>query len=334
MLPRPGCSCSGPFKHPVSRKFPTTFTMKKTTVLLTAASAIVLTGLLVWKTQDVPVSAPSPPAASSNADKHSVIKDRGTALSERLKAAREISTDLTNQELKELIAFLSKPLEKEGSEAELMAMNEVMDQLRVSGMACGEYATALCGLIREPGTHPVVRDYAMQHAVQWMREAKRGQAPAKLDEADRKRLLDCMVSYLQSPVSPLETGFGTALNLIRAFIPEYPKEAAEIFALCSPRILDISSGRESAPLGNRISAIQSMPALPDRAAALSLVREMVGDTKTDSPVRLVTIATLGALGDDADLTILRQIQEDDRNLAYAARSAAARLESTLASSGQ
>lgn len=263
--------------------------------------------------------------------KVSRIQDREKILAERLEAARDISTDLTNQELRELTVFLKKPLDQENAGNDLLAMNQVMDQLRVSGMACGEYAIALCGLIREPETHPVVRDYAMQHAVQWIREAKHGHAAAKIAEEDRRRLLDCMVSYLQTPGSIYETGFGTALNLIRNMQPEYPTDATEMLAVCSPRIIEVSSGRESAPLGNRIAAIQSLPALPDREITLNLVREMVNSPQSDSPVSLVAVATLGALGEQSDLIALRKIQQDDSSLSYAARSAADRLTATLAS---
>lgn len=309
--------------------------MRKSTILITAACAVTLASGIVWRLRPQPVATSrqslSVKEERSVSDKISRVQSRETALSERLKAAREISTDLTNQELKELMAFLAKPLDQENATGDLVAMNQVMDQLRVSGMACGEYATALCGLIREPKTHPIVRDYAMQHAVQWMIEAKHGQSNAKLEEQDRKCLLDCMVSYLQTPASLHETGFGTALNLVRTIESTYPHDATEILALCSPRIISVSSGQEIAPLGNRVAAIQCLPSLPDREVARKLVREMVDTSQPDSAVRLVAVATLGSLGDESDLPTLRRIQQNDDNLSYAARSAAERLTTTLAS---
>jgi hypothetical protein len=310
--------------------------MRKSTIFIAATCAVTLVSGTVWRLrpQPAPTSHHSLPVKEerSVSDKISRIQSRETALSERLRAAREISTDLTNQELRVLMEFLAKPLDQENATGDLVAMNQVMDQIRVSGMACGEYATALCGLIREPKTHPVVRDYAMQHAVQWMVEAKHGQSNAKLEEKDRKRLLDCMVSYLQTPSSLHETGFGTALNLVRTIESTYPQDAREILALCSHRIITVSSGRESAPLGNRVAAIQCLPALPDREVAQKLVREMISTSQSDSPVGLVAVATLGSLGDESDLQTLRRIQQDDDNLSYAARSAAERLTVTLASS--
>jgi hypothetical protein len=305
--------------------------MKKTPVILAAGAALaVAAGTYGWLHRPVPEPLAAP-AASRSSSRVSRIQNVEHALAERLKAAREISTDLTNEELKQFIAFLSKPLDDRTRENELLAINQVMDQLRVSGMACGEYATALCGLIRDPNIDPVVRDYAIQHSIQWIRDAQDEQSPAKVSEEDRKRMLDCIVSFLQQPASLHETGYGTALNVVSTLESGYPEETADIFTLCAPRIGEVAAGRESSPLANRISAIQALPALPDRDEALTLVRSMVADVPTGSPVRLVAIATLGALGDKSDLATLRQIQKDDSRVSYAARSAATRLESSLLS---
>jgi hypothetical protein len=279
----------------------------------------------------------SPTVASSNQSarsRTSRIADTHAALEERLKAAKEISGDLTNEELKQLLASLSKPIDERNRENDLLALNEVMNRLRTTGLACGEYATALCQLIRDAKVHPVVRDYAIQHATQWMRDAAEGQSPLTISEEDRQRLLNCTVAFLQEPASLHETGYGTALNSLRTLEATAPKDVQEIFELCAPRILEVAAGRESAPLSNRVSAIQSLPTLPDRDAALSLVRVMAADTPTGSPVRLVAIATLGELGEQADLTTLRKIQNDDKRVAYAARAAADRLETSLASSSR
>ena len=303
--------------------------MRKSTILLTTASALALTGAVVWQLRPQP--SPSPAAAHSTSSSTRLVRlhDREAALAERLKVAREISDDLTNEELRQLMATLARPLDQRTAEKDLMAFNEIMEQLRVSGMACGEYATALCSLIREEKTHPVVRDYAMQHAVQWIREAKSGHSLARISEDDRRNLLSCIVSYLQVPTSLHETGYGTALNLIRTLANEYPADAAEIFALCAPRISAVASGQESGPLGNRISAIQSLPALPDREQALTLVRNLTTDTPGGSPVRLVAIATLGLLGEESDLATLRRIQTENSDFSYAARAAAARLTANI-----
>ena len=279
-------------------------------------------------------SAPSSPDSSSLPTKSSRIANSEAALAERLKAAREISSDLTNEELKQLLAFLAQPIDERNRENDLLALNEVMNRLRASGMACGEYATALCNLIRDPKTHPVVRDYAIQHAVQWMREAHDGRSPAVITPEDLRLLLDCTIAFLREPTSLHETGYGTALNTLRTLETIAPEDTAEIFEFCAPRIFEVAAGRESAPLANRVSAIQSLPALPDRAAALTLVRGMASDSPTGSPVRLVAIATLGELGEFTDLTTLRQIQKSDSRVAYAARTAADRLEISLLSAGR
>lgn len=302
--------------------------MKKTPVILAAGAALVVAaGTYGWLYRPVPESH-APPAAPRSSSNLSRIQNPERALADRLKAVREISTDLSNEELQQLIAFLSKPLSDRNRENELMAINQVMDQLRVSGMACGEYATALCGLIRNPEIDPIVRDYAIQHAVAWIKEAHDGRAPATVTEEDRKHMLDCIVSFLQQPASLFETGYGTALNVIRSIEPEYPEEVADIFTLCAPRLMEIATGRESSPLSNRIAAIQSLPALPDREQTRTLVRGMVSDSPSSSPVRLVAIGTLGALGDKSDLATLRQIQHADHRVSYAARAAADRLESS------
>ena len=310
--------------------------MKKISITIVL---LLLAALAVWKfshtareLQLAPSSQASsnPPARS----KSSRVSNSETALAERLKAAKEISTELSNEELKQLIAFLSKPVDERNRENDLLAINEVMNRLRTTGLACGEYATALCGLIRDPKVHPVVRDYAIQHAFQWMRDARDGNLAATLTAEDRRRLLDCTVAFLHEPASLHETGYGTALNVLRTLESVYPEEAAAIFEQCEPRIVEVAAGRESAPLANRVSAIQALPALPDRKSALTLVRGMTADVPTGSPVRLVAIATLGELGEQSDVATLRKIQNDDKRVAYAARAAADRLETSLASSSR
>lgn len=303
--------------------------MKKTLPILTMVTALAVGGGFYGWFYRSSSETSVPAEASQDSKKFSRITDSEIALAERVKAAREISTDLTSEEMKELIAFLSKPIDDHNREREFLAINQVMDQLRASGMANGEYATALCGLIRNPSTHPVVRDYSIQHAIQWIREAKNGRAPAQVSEEDRKHMLDCIVSFMQEPTSLNETGYGTALNIIRSLENSYPEETAEIYTLCAPRIVEVAAGKESAPLANRISAIQALTAIPKSTETLSLVRGMVVDAPTGSPVRLVAIAALGTLGDKSDLATLRKLEKDDSRVSYAARSAASHLESTL-----
>ena len=295
--------------------------------------------VIVWQSfrsdRKLPL-APSTQAlpAYASRSKSARIADSEAALAGRLKAAKEISTDLTNGELKSLIDFLTKPIDERNRESDLLAINEVMNSLRVTGIACGEYATALCRLIRDPNVHPVVRDYAIQHAIQWMRDANNGSFPAVMASEDRRRLLDCMVSFLHEPASLHETGYGTALNVLRTLESTYPEDAAAIFEQCAPRIMEVAAGSESAPLANRVSAIQTLPALPDREAALTLVRGMVAEVPIGSPVRLVAIATLGEIGEQSDLTTLKQLQTTDHRITYAARAAFTRLEASLLSSSR
>lgn len=310
--------------------------MKKFSILF---ALLLLTALAVWRfarTDRELQLAPTTQASASQASpsKSARVANSEAALAERLKAAKEISTDLTNEELKQLMEFLTKPIDERNRENDLLAINEVMNRLRVTGMACGEYATALCRLIRDPNVHPVVRDYAIQHAIQWMRDAHDGRLPATLAPEDRRRMLDCTVAFLHEPVSLHETGYGTALNVLRTLESSYPEEAAAIFEQCEPRIVEVAAGRESAPLANRVSAIQTLPALPDREAALTLIRSMVAEVPTGSPVRLVAIATLGELGEQSDLATLRQLQTSDRRVTYAARAAATRLEASLLSASR
>jgi hypothetical protein len=324
--PQPFFQLPPPFPAPMKK-------LSLTLALLTLAG-----GVAWWSTrtdrelQLAPstVASSNPPARS----KPSRVANSEAALAERLKAAKEISTNLTNEELKQLIAFLSKPVDERNRENDLLAINEVMNRLRTTGLACGEYATALCGLIRDPKVHPVVRDYAIQHAFQWMRDAHDGNFAATLAVEDRRRLLDCTVAFLHDSASLHETGYGTALNVLRTLESAYPEEAAAIFEQCEPRIFEVASGRESAPLANRVSAIQALPALPGREAGLSLVRGLTADVPTGSPVRLVAIATLGEFGEQADLTTLRQLETTDRRVAYAARAAATRLEASLLSASR
>lgn len=307
----------------------------KRLILAGSGTALVLVAGSIWWLASPDRGNPSAPAglASGTAPPRpsasTRIANREALLAERLKAAKEISSDLTNEELRELHALLSRPIDERHREDDLVAINEVMNQLRVSGLACGEYATALCNLIRDPKVHPVVRDYAIQHAVQWIRDARDPASSAQISEPDRRRLLDCTVAYLQEPASLHETGYGTALHSLRTLESVHPEETAEIFALSAPRITAVAAGLESAPLGNRISAIQCLAALPDRDAATALVRELFAAAPAGSPARLALVAALGDTGERADLETLRRLEKDEPRLTYAARSAAGRLESRL-----
>jgi hypothetical protein len=313
--------------------------MKRKHLLVGTTALLSLAGGVAWWSSHTDRELQLAPSSTASSNplarsKSSRVANSEAALAERLKAAKEISTELSNEELKQLIAFLSKPVDERNRENDLLAINEVMNRLRTTGLACGEYATALCGLIRDPKVHPVVRDYAIQHAFQWMRDARDGNLAATLAAEDRRRLLDCTVAFLHEPASLHETGYGTALNVLRTLESAHPQEAAAIFEQCEPRIVEVAAGRESAPLANRVSAIQALPALPGREAALSLVRGMTADVPTGSPVRLVAIATLGELGEQSDLATLRQLETTDRRVAYAARAAATRLEASLLSASR
>ncbi|MFT4177117.1 MAG: hypothetical protein QM627_10740 [Luteolibacter sp.] len=300
--------------------------MKKSLLVI---AMLCLAAFAAWKFWPRPPQAQQPPLATKSRERELRVADSQLALTERLKAAREISTDLTNDELKRLLAFLAKPIDARTGEEDFMAINEVMNQLRKSGMACGEYANALCGLIREPQTHPVVRDYAIQHAGSWIKDSAAGTLPVSIGDEDRKKLLDCIVVFLQEPDSVRETGFGTTLNVLQHLQVPHPREIGEIFAQMSPRLLDIVEGREGVPMSNRMSVIQSLPFLPDREEARQRVRDILSQAGASSPFRLVAIGTLGQLGDSSDVATLRQIRDSDTRLQYAATAALKKLETSL-----
>ena len=309
-------------------QIPFHYLMKKFGILFLL---FLLTAFAAWKMLPIQQKNHGPLVRQSRSESPRVANNQ-LALNERLKAAKEISTDLTNEDLKHLLAFLAKPIDARTGEDDFMAINEVMNQLRISGMSCGEYANALCSLIKDKQAHPVVRDYAIQHAGTWMKDAATSTSTAQISEEDRKHLLDCFVAFLQEPSALQETGYGTTLHMLRSMESDYPQETEELFLLNAPRIVKVAEGAEFAPLSNRVAAIQTLSALPDKSEARKLLRKMITEASSGSPVKLVSIATLGEVGDYSDLATLRQVQQSDSRLTYAASSAITRLESYLSAS--
>ncbi len=244
---------------------------------------------------------------------------------ERVAAARNLPLDLQDTEMARLLAFLEAPLPESGREQALVSLNEVMEQLRLRGRVTREYAPALAHLIRNPDAEPVVRDYAVQHAVQWLADTggeRSGRAP---DSSESALMLDSIGVMFAEPDIEQHTMWGTTLNALRSLAGPAGSPVPAIMAGLQPQIMAIASGRQPALLANHVAALQCLQSLPDQEAASAVARSVAFGSSHTSPLRLPAVATLGEVGTADDTDALARLAASNDPAAYAAKSALNRL---------
>ena len=150
---------------------------------------------------------------------------------------------------------------------------------------------------------PAVLDYCVQHL---------GAMVNGLDDATRRRVRGVLVKAARQTKLPYA---GTALYSLAEDRRATPVQEGELkrltLALCKPGVNNVA----------RIAAIQ-LAGQRGYAEALPLLREALSGQRRDAVLDMVSIGTLGLLGDESDIPLLESVLQRNRRRYEAAANAA------------
>lgn len=215
----------------------------------------------------------------------------------RKQAILGLGKDLGRVDCEALVGALRAPMSETDLDVEAAVRNTLLDQLRGQPVLAGHWHETLIELATSPGSHVVLRDYALQHMVDWYLDIRTEPA---YDEA-RRAMVDVLWRALDDTSAAIS---GTALLSLSQLAAEDPTVPSERIGHAALALLS----REGTPAGSRISALQVCARLrvPD-ALPFARLWAKSGDTLA---LRAGAISALGILGEPSDLELLEQIGPD------------------------
>lgn len=259
-----------------------------------------------WETATAPKTAlqlaPSGPAAFANLPGNANY----TQYAEHIHA---LGPNVPQQEQKAITDWINNPkpshiLDKQW----YYLVNEVMNSLCGQNKPLPDLSDILINLARKKTNNIVLRDYAIQHFVDWL-QPRRLQAPHEANPEKRAALLATMI---EAAGQPRESYSGTALQCLNLLLIERQISARQNPSVASqlpldfspeqlhPLAVNLATGKDTNDLA-RLTALQ-VSAQRGYSEILPTARAIAGDPAQPASLRLSAIAAIGQLGN---------AQEDD-----------------------
>ena len=220
--------------------------------------------------------------------------------------------DLEKADIAALMAYLRSRDDVMRVERVAALKNDVMNLLRDQDPPVEGLAETLMGMLegnspaRNSPTRPhppAVLDYCVQHL---------GAMVNGLDDATRRRVRGVLVKAARQTKLPYA---GTALYSLAEDRRATPAQESELkrltLALCRPEADGVA----------RVAAIQ-LAGQRGYAEALPILRETLSAPSRDAVLDMVSIGTLGLLGDESDIPLLESVLQRNRRRYEAAANAA------------
>ena len=237
-------------------------------------------------------------ADSATADRYEARNDALRSIARR--------RDLPKDDVDALLAYLRRADDAMPVERVAALKNDVMNLLRNQEPAVEGLAETLIAMFRSGKHPPAVLDYCIQHL-----GAMQGEIT---DDSLRHRIRETFVFAARQTRQPYA---GTALYSLakdkRASLSQKNELKRLTLALCK-------QGSHSVA---RISAIQ-LAGERGYKEILPILRETLSSSRRDAVLDIVSIGSLGLLGDESDLELLSQFSSDTRR-AVAVKSAIKRI---------
>lgn len=255
-------------------------------------------------------------------------------------AIRAAGTELSFEQQRALVQWIlgSKP-EKIADFHWHWLVNDTLDLLLHQRQPLPETTEVMVALFEEPGRDPVLRDYAVQHMVDWLEPVSLSE-PYERDPAKRAALLEAM---LKAASMPMESLSGTGLLALHTADQRRAQSAAgrEVFrdepAPEAREIDRIALGLSKAAnvsIQARITAFQ-VAAQRGLTGALQEARQIAASPQQPTSLRLSAIAYLGAVGTGSDARLLQALPDAaEERIGKAVSPAVARLASADARTGR
>ncbi len=214
--------------------------------------------------------------------------------------------------------FVREKTADEGIERMASIKNSVMNLLARQPNLPLPWSDLLRRVLLDETQHPVIRDYALQHAFSHYEEAIQGTATEPLDGTRQSRLLELFWAALERKRESLA---GTAL-LGLFHLSEF--DASVDRGRLGRQSLAVLEAAETGELA-RISGFQVCRLLGEQGALQPSVAH--AEKRESIPLRVSAIAAVGALGGDTELPLLRRLlAEANPSVRVAAKAAVQRIQ--------
>jgi hypothetical protein len=218
---------------------------------------------------------------------------------ERQSAARALPTNLRQDEVEAVYAFLREPHAEDGNQVGQVLKNDLMDALCAQTPLPIDLRTLFAEIYRDRNEDTVIRDYAIQHVALLFERLDDPPASQSSDVASAKQKLE---QVLWEAAAETESGIaGTALLALgRLSQNDNSLERSRIASTAMHLAQD-----ESASEATRISALQVCARLEARES-LPLLVQSARRASTLS-LQISAIGSLGFLGADPEVGLLKEI---------------------------
>lgn len=214
-------------------------------------------------------------------------------------------------------------------------VNDTLDLLLHQSQPLPELTEVMVGLFEDPARDPVLRDYAVQHMVDWLEPVSVSE-PYERDPLQRAALVEAMV---RAAAMPMESFSGTALLALhtadqRRSLGAVGREVLRDEPAPEGREIDrmalAIAKADNVSIQARITAFQ-VAAQRGLTGALEEARQIAANPQRSTSLRLSAIAYLGALGSGSDARLLRSLPDaSEERIGKAVGPAVARLASAKA----
>lgn len=262
------------------------------------------------------------------------LLDDSLTWQERLALTDEIREGITTQEISFLFAALDHQPLGATEEQWWVVMNEIMDRMRKHGLGADQYSIRIGKIAGDSKRPEVVRDYAIQHLLQWVSSANPQVFPSEADPLQRKESLELVTRIIRDPSLRHSSIPGTSLLALAHASARLPlEEVTPLWDALDSYLSPLCTGGSDASLGLHISAIQTA-ALMGRTCHLPAIRNLAMNEAADPSLRLTSIAALGIYHAEDSRDFLESISRDGGRLSYAAKSSLDRLNHHLTGSAK
>ena len=224
------------------------------------------------------------------------VKATADRYEERNNALRSIARrrDLPKEDVASLMVYLQSTEDALRSERVAALKNDVMNLLRNQEPSPKGLAETLIAMFRSGKHPPAVLDYCIQHL-----GAMQGEIT---DDSLRHRIRE---TFIFAARQTRQSYAGTALYSLSEDKQASQSQKSEL------KRLTISLCKQGSHPVARISAIQ-LAGERGHKETLPILRETLSSSRRDAVLDIVSIGSLGLLGDESDLELLSQFSSDTR----------------------
>jgi hypothetical protein len=217
------------------------------------------------------------------------------------------------EEQKRLLQWINGPMPAHLSNGSWhWLVNDVMDALCHQKDPLAELSDAFVAMCRDSKNHPVLRDYAIQHLVDWLEPVNLGE-PFEKDPQKRQLIVSAIMEAARESSQAFS---GTALQALHMVLlrQERPSFDAEGLPLplkperLQPLVVE-AAALTALNLPSRITALQ-ICAERGFKDSLPNARKVAADSAQPISLRLSSIALIGMIGTAEDASLLERLRDE------------------------